>query len=517
MHAAAPAGPVRRVRQSLTSWRTAAVTLLSFSSGLPLGVVWIAIPDWLRSAGVDLRTVGLITLAQAPWTFKFLWSPFLDRYQLGRFGRRRGWMLATQVALFALMLGLAGVGDRPEAPWVVGALAFAIALASATQDIAYDAYTVEVLRPEEQGVAVGAKTAFYMTAYRAVPALGIWLAALWSWPAVNVALGLLFLPMLWVTWRAPEPHDPGVVPRSLRDAVWLPFLGFLGRHRALEILAFVFFYKFADNLAVSLVRPFLFDLGYSAADRGLWLTWVTWGAVVAGTLLGGTLTSLMGLGHSLWLFGALQIFSNLGYVVIARAPIDRPLMLAAAGADNFAQGLGTGAFTVLLLRMTQKRFSATQYALLSSLFGLPRVIAGPVAGFSAAAFGWEAFFWMTLLTGIPGLLLLQRFAPLGTREPHVAIAPPSALPPLTSAALWRRGLIGGICGASLAATCVAALAALRPEGEFGRTLSALAAPGGLAEWMSLTGVVVFGLFSGLMSAAVAAARRGAGAEVADEV
>jgi PAT family beta-lactamase induction signal transducer AmpG len=501
----------------MTSWRTAAVTLLSFSSGLPLGVVWIAVPDWLRSAGVDLRTVGLITLAQAPWTFKFLWSPLLDRYSLGWLGRRRGWLLATQVALTCLMFALAGVGDDPQAPWVVGAVAFAIALASATQDIVYDAYTVEVLLPEEQGVAVGAKTAFYMTAYRAVPALGIWLAARWSWPAVDVVLGLLFVPLAWVTVRAPEPASSPGAPRTMREAVWLPFLGFLGRHRALEILAFVFFYKFADNLAVSLLRPFLFDLGYSAADRGLWLTWVTWGSVVIGTLIGGTLTEVIGLGPSLWLFGSLQLFANLGYVLVARSPVDRPLMLGAAGFENFAQGLGTGAFTVLLLRLTQRRFSATQYALFSSLFGLPRVIAGPIAGFSADAFGWEAFFWMTLLAGIPGLVLLQRFAPLGTREPRIELRPPHASAPLRPAALWARGAVGGLAGLVGAAVCAAAGASIvRGPGTpvppgFTAALAALAAPGDAVGWLRAAGVAVFGVFAGLLTAAVAAARHGAGA------
>jgi len=149
---------------AMTSWRTASVVLLSFASGLPLGLIWIAIPDWMRSIDVDIRVVGLITLAQAPWSFKMLWSPLMDRYTPPFLGRRRGWTLIAQIGLFAGTLALAGVGSRPEAPWVVGALALAIAFAAATQDIAVDAYAVDVLRKEEQGMAVGARISMYRIA-----------------------------------------------------------------------------------------------------------------------------------------------------------------------------------------------------------------------------------------------------------------------------------------------------------------------------------------------------------------
>ena len=173
---------------AMRSWRTASVSLMSFASGMPLGLVWIAIPDWLRSSGVDIRVIGLVTLAQAPWTFKFLWSPLMDRYVPPFLGRRRGWALVAQVGLLAGTLALAGVGNRPETPWIVGALALAIAFASATQDIAIDAYAVDVLRPEEQGVAVGARIAVYRAAMFVAGGLAITLAGKYSWPAVNVGL-----------------------------------------------------------------------------------------------------------------------------------------------------------------------------------------------------------------------------------------------------------------------------------------------------------------------------------------
>jgi PAT family beta-lactamase induction signal transducer AmpG len=387
---------------AMASWRTASVTLLSFSSGLPLALIWVAIPDWMRSSGMDIRLVGLITLAHAPWSFKPLWSPLIDRYSLPWMGRRRGWIALTQVLLFALTLSLAGLGNSPDAPWVVLALALAIAFASASQDIAYDAYTVDVLKPEEQGVVVGAKTFTYRLAMYLAGATSITVAGLYSWPLVVTLLAVLYLPMLLVTWKAPEPPDAPRSPKSLKEAIWHPFLGFLGRHRALEILAFVFFYKFADNLAEALLRPFLVDMGYSAADRGVALGTIGIFTMMTGVLLGGVLTTTMGLGHSLWLFGFLQIFSNIGYIFVARSEVDRILMYGAMGFENLAKGLGTGAFMVLLLRMTQKRFSATQYALFSSLFALPRIVSGPISGFTVDAIGWEAFFWLTFLAGVPG-------------------------------------------------------------------------------------------------------------------
>ena len=396
------------------------MSLLSFSSGLPLGLVWYAIPDWMRDIGVDIRVVGLITLAQAPWAFKAIWSPLMDRYVPPFWGRRRGWMAVTQLALAVLGLLLAGVGDRPEAVWVVGALAFAIAIASASQDIAIDAYAVDVLRTEEQGAAVGARLAIYRAAMIVSGGAAISLAARIGWPAVNALLALVYVPMLVLTWKSPDPEVAPPPPRTLREAVWLPFVGFLARPRALEILAFVVLYKFGDQLTQALSRPFLIDMGYSADHRGIALATVSVVATIAGAFIGGFVTTLAGLGHALWVFGFLQIFSNAGYLLLSL--LGEPNLVAMYGATSFellCAGLGMGAFGVLLLRLTEKRFSATQYALLSSLFALPRVVAGPVTGFAVDAMGWTAFFLLTMVLGIPGLVMLARFVPPGVREPDL--------------------------------------------------------------------------------------------------
>ena len=507
-------GALGSIARAMISWRTAAVSLLSFSSGLPFGLVLIAIPDWMRTIGVDIRVVGLMTLAQAPWTFKILWSPFIDRYTLPWMGRRRGWAAVSQVTLLALTLWLAGVGDHPDAAWIVGALALALAFASATQDIAIDAYAVEILRPEEQGVAVGARTAIYRAAMYVSGGLSITLAAQYSWPLVNLCLALLYVPMLVITWRAPEAEDRPAAPKSLRAAIWYPFLGVFQRSRALEILAFVVSYKLADNLAAALLRPFLIDLGYTAFDRGVALATVGLAASLIGTFIGGLLTNFMGLGHSLWAFGFLQVFSNVGYILLADSGLNRPLMYGAMAFESLTQGMGTGAFAVLLLRLTQKRFSATQYAFFSSLFGLPRLVAGPISGFLVEAIGWQRFFWITIIAGIPGMLLLQRFAPLGLREPTFIMEQPKMLPPLSTAALVCRGIVGTIVGGLIGVTLLAVLAGLRAMktatgGSFAFVgpLIEIIVPMGVGGWMQLLGIALFGMACGLVTAALSAVQR----------
>jgi PAT family beta-lactamase induction signal transducer AmpG len=509
-------GTWRSLVRALSSWRTAAVTLLSFSSGLPLGLVWISIPDWMGTAGIDIRIIGLTTLAHAPWTFKMLWSPLMDRFAPPWLGRRRGWIALTQILLFVLTLALAGLGNDPEAPWVVLAFAMAIAFASASQDIVIDAYAVDVLLPAERGIAVGARVALYRAAMQVAGAVTITLAGWTSWSVACGILALFYLPMLVVTLRAPEPAHPVVAPQTLRESVWLPFLGFLSRHRALEILAFVFLYKFSDQLAQSLMRPFFAEMGYDHVDRGIALGTVGFIGTVVGTFVGGALTTVIGLSRSLWIFGFLQIFSNVGYILVAESAVNRPLFYGAMGFETVTTGLGMGAFGVLLLRMTQKRFSATQYALFSSLFALPRLIAGPVTGVVVHAMGWTSFFVFTMLAGIPGLVMLARFSPWNVREPEFTVEPPKYRDPLSAAGLTLRAVSSAVAALVLAASTLAALAAMetrRESGggfEFGEALSSLVRPAAIGDWMTLAGCVVFAAVAGLVTAAIVAARPGAG-------
>jgi PAT family beta-lactamase induction signal transducer AmpG len=505
--------------RAMRSRRTAAVALLSFSSGLPLGLVWFAVPDWMRDIGVDIRLVGLFSLAQAPWAFKVIWSPLMDRYVPPFWGRRRGWMAITQIALCLFGLVLAGVGQRPEAIWVVGAIALAIGLASASQDIAYDAYTVEILHKDEQGVAVGARTAMYRAAMAVAGGASITMAARVGWPLVNVVLALMYIPILLITWRSPEPDSTAPPPRTLREAVWLPLVEVLSRPRAIEILAFVVLYKLADQLSQALTRPFLIDMGYTAEHRGIALATVGLFGTIAGAMVGGWLTTLIGLGRSLWIFGFLQVFSNIGYwllAIVGRPSL--PLMYGATSFELFTSGLGTGAFSVLLLRMTEKRFSATQYALFSSLFALPRVLAGPIAGMSVHAIGWATFYLATMIAGAPGLIMLARFVPIGVRDPDLsAVNASMQAPVLLSSDTGHGWVVRGAAwtfAAAVGASAVLAFAsvldaagrnAADPPGFF-QTWAAVWQPHDMNGWLQIVSIVAVSVVFGLAAVAIGAIR-----------
>lgn len=499
----------------MRSWRTASVALMSFASGLPLGLVYVAIPDWMRSIGIDIKVVGLITLAQAPWSFKVLWAPLLDRYVPPFLGRRRGWAAIAQVALFVITLALAGVARDPSSPWVIAALALAIAFAAATQDIAVDAYAVDVLRPDEQGVAVGFRTASYLMAMRLAGAFAITFASWWSWPTVLVLIALAYLPLLATTSFAPKPEETDEPPRSLRDAVWQPFVGFLSRPLALQILAFVILYKLSDVMANALLRPFLHDMGYNEFDRGVLLGLVTWGSTALGALAGGILTTGLGVGRALWVFGIIQALSNVGYIAVAVSPVNRTLMLTATGFETFSSGMGTGAFSVLLLRLTQKRFSATQYSLMSSLFALPRILSGPVAGFLVDAMGWVAYFWVAIAAGIPGLVFLRKFAPIGGQEPDLEVDERHPGTPITSRALVTRGIAAGLGIVLLGAVLMASMNGLKglravPPQSFDLLvrLASFVRMESIADGVRVCGLLLAGAAGGLFTAAVLAARRG---------
>jgi PAT family beta-lactamase induction signal transducer AmpG len=502
-------------RRAFTSWRTGAVTLLSFSSGLPLGVVIYTIPYWMQQEGIDIKTIGLLTAAQIPYAFKFVWSPLIDRWA-PRWGRKRGWILVGQLLLAASVAALAASAGRPTVA-LVALLTLVLSFASATQDIAYDAYTVEVLRPEERGVAVGARNALARAAMFGGRILNT-VGPRAGWAPSFAAVAALFVPLAVVTLRAPEPEVPVVPPRTLREAVWDPFVGFFRHARALEIAAFLFLYKFGDNLAGALVSPFLGLRGYSPEAIGIGQGTVGLVANIAGTFLGGVLSTPLGLGRALWVFGVLQAVSNLGYVAVASAGVDVGLMYAAMAIEAATSGMGTGAFGVLLLRLTQKRFSATQYALFSSIFALGRTFAGPPAGALVDAIGWRDFFLFTIPAALPGLVMLQRFVPLGVREIPETVEgegePAAHGEPVTPRGLVARGLAGAAAGtavAYLASALLAALKAMRGGAagfDLGGAFARLLHPQRAVDYVDLVGPPVAGVVVGMAVAAYLTARRG---------
>ncbi len=416
-----------RIRASGRLPRVGAVVLQSFSSGLPLGLVWTLLPAWLAYRKVDIKTIGLFTLVQLPWSLKLLWAPLMDRFSPPFLGRKRSWIIVGQLMLVGGLAALAWQARSPDVAVVAG-LALFIAFASASQDIAVDAYAVEVLETHEQGVAVGGRVAFYRLAMYLSGSAAITAGALWGWPWIFAGLALIFVPMIGVVAASPEPARLPPPPRSLRDAVWEPLAGIFRMRRAAEILAFVLLYKLGENLATSLTKPFLVQHGFSPWDVGVAAGTIGLGATLAGTFAGGLVSDRLGLGRALWLGGVLQSVGCLGYALVDRlggpighSPIDvhRLAMYLAVGSEAAFQGMAAGALDVLLIRLTSRRFSATQYALYSSFFGLGRVIVGPLAGRLVAGFGWTPFFDLTIVAAIPGLVMLQRFSPFGSAEPLV--------------------------------------------------------------------------------------------------
>jgi PAT family beta-lactamase induction signal transducer AmpG len=503
------------LRQAFLSWRTAAVTLQSFPSSLPLGLVLIAVPAWLAVEGVDIKTIGFVTLAQAPWTFKFLWSPLMDRYAPPFLGRKRGWAVVAQVALLATTLALAFLARDPPQIWLIGLATLLVAFAAASQDIAIDAYAVEVLHEDEQGVAAGARTAVGRLALFLSGRVVITAAKWISWPALFAGQALVYLPAMVLMYFSPESEEPPQPPRSLRSAVWDPFVSFLRQKRAVEIAVFLTLYKFGDNLASSLVSPFLIQTGFDLTDVGIAAGTIGLVATIVGAIAGGTITTAIGLGHALWLFGFLQAFSNIGYVLIAQSGPNRPLMYVAMAIEAGTSGMGTGAFSVLLLRLTRKEFSATQYALLSSIFALGRTVAGPMAGVLVDAMGWRSFFVLTIFAAAPGLVMLQRFVPLGVRDPDLYVEASHGGAPLSPANLLLRAVVGTAVGTAVAGLVSTFLDAVRtlhqiPGSGFDLVtpLATLIRPGNPAEWVTIGTVLLFGLVCGLGSAALPAARRG---------
>jgi MFS transporter, PAT family, beta-lactamase induction signal transducer AmpG len=525
-------GTLASLRAAVSSRRLGAVSLQSFASGLPLGLVWIALPSWLAFAGVDIKTVGLFSLSQAPWTFKFLWAPLMDRFwpRLGGLGRKRSWMVVTQVLLMAGIGALAIHADSPRVA-AVAAIALFIAFCSASQDVAIDGYAVEVLEKSEQGAAVGARVALYRAATLLSGAIAITIGQRNGWTSVFVGLALLYVPMVAVVFWSPEPPPVSRAPRTMREAVFEPLVGIFRKSRALEIVAFLLLYKFGENLATALTRAFLIQKCFSPEDVGLATATIGLVAIIAGTFFGGWMSERIGLGRALWIFGLIQAVGFLGYVAVDRMtpgipcaagpgalvqPIgSRLTMYAAVGIENVCQAMATGAFGVLLLRLTQKQFSATQYALFSSIFALGRTLAGPPAGYLADAIGWTPFFVVSVFASIPGLLLLQRFAPIGSREPELEAAEEVERKPVNRRRLLLSGAVAGVVGFAGGTATSALLAALKqmrahPGSPFGfrEELAGLLAPSNAAGWLRLAGPAVLGIVVALAAGALLAARRG---------
>lgn len=403
--------------------KMAALVLLGFSSGLPLYLTSKTLQAWMTVENVNLAAIGLFSLVSLPYSLKFLWSPLLDRYVPPFLGRRRGWLVLTQLALLVAIAAMA-LQSPTQALQLLAINALIVAFFSATQDIAVDAYRTDVLEEREMGAGAAVYVLGYRVALLATGALALILADQIPWPAVYLVMsGLIVIGLVTAVW-APEPPLRDRPPESLIEAVRLPFLEFfqrLGWLRGGLILVFIVLYKLGDSLAANMSTPFLLKTGFSQTDIGAIQGGLGLLATIVGALAGGAILSKIGINRSLWVFGGLQAVSNLAYFVLAELGRNYPFMVVAINIENFCAGLGTAAFVAFLMSLCNQRFSATQFALLSSLMAVSRDILVAPAGGIAAATGWSGFFLITLVAALPGLLLLPIFAPWSAQ--HVTAMP----------------------------------------------------------------------------------------------
>ena len=391
--------------------------VMGFSCGLPLLLTISVLQAWMKDEGVDLTIIGMMALVGLPYTLKFLWAPFLDRFTLPFLGRRRGWMLVAQIALTVSIASL-GQSDPVQNPWLLAFAAFLVTFFSASQDIVVDAYRREDLSDEELGLG----SSLYINGYRLGMLLasggGLIMADHMDFSMVYLILAGCMLPGLITTLLTPEPETPAGTPRTMREAVIDPLVEYFSRKGALWILAFVLLYKVGDTMASAMTTPFYLDIGFSKSEIGAVVKLFGFWATIAGGLAGGIMMLRLGINRSLWVFGFLQAASTAGFALLANVGYSVPLLSAVIAFENLSSGMGTAAYAAFMASITNKKFTATQYALLTSLMGIPRVLASAPTGFLAKNVGWEAFFVFCALIAIPGMLLLFKFAPWNS-EPVV--------------------------------------------------------------------------------------------------
>ncbi len=404
-----------------------------FASGLPLYLLLNLVPAWLKTEGISLRAIGLLAIIQLPYTWKFLWAPLLDRFALFGIGRRRSWMLASQLALLAVigLLGSQSVrGLQAPVDWgsalafiahPVALLALVVALLSATQDIALDAFRREILTEDELGLGNSVHVNAYRVAGLVPGSLSLILADWLPWSQVFSITAVFMLPGALMTLIVSEPPAGDRAPRTLRDAVVLPFREFVGRRgwrNALLILIFIFLYKLGDSLCTALATPFYLDMGYSKSEIGLIAKNAGLWPAVFGGLVGGLWMVRLGINRALWLFGVVQVVSILGFVWLAwmghqnSIGVEQRAALALViGFEALGVGLGTAAFVAFIARTTDPAYTATQFALFTSLAAVPRTLINASAGWLVEQLGWTDFFLLCFALALPGMALLLKVAP----------------------------------------------------------------------------------------------------------
>lgn len=403
----------RNWKEILFNRRMLVCIFLGFTSGMPLYVLFQLVPAWLRSSGVDLGTIGLFALVSLPYTWKFLWSPLMDRFVPPFLGRRRGWALITQLSLL-VVIGLLGSFDPAESLQAIVILVFLVALFSASQDIVIDAYRRELLADDELGTG----TSLFINAYRLsslVPgSLSLILSDHLPWSMVYWITAVFMLVGVVTSFVIREVSDDSLAPHSMREAVIDPFREFFARDgikAGLAILAFMFLYKLGDNMATALATPFYLDMGFSRTEIGSIAKVAALWSAIAGSIIGGAAMLKLSINKSLWIFGFVQMFTILGFAwlsVIGHNPV---ALFAVVSAEYLGVGLGTVALTAYIARETSRAFTATQFALFTSLIAVPRTFANASTGFLIEGMGYTSFFLLCTALAVPGMLMLFKAAP----------------------------------------------------------------------------------------------------------
>ncbi len=390
-----------------TRRNSALLLLLGFASGLPLALTSGTLQAWMAVENVDIKTIGFFSLVGQAYVFKFLWSPLMDRYTPPFLGRRRGWLLITQLLL---IVGIAMMGFMQPSRdlTLLAALAVLIAFCSASQDIVFDAWKTDVLSAAERGNGAAISVLGYRLAMLVSGGLALWLADRFlGWQAIWWLMALMMVPGVIATLLAKEPDSTIEVPRNLEQAVVAPLRDFFSRNNAWLILSLIVLYKLGDAFAASLTTIFLIrGVGFDAGDVGLVNKTLGLLATIVGALIGGVLMQRLSLFRALMLFGILQAVSNLGYWILSVTDKHLYSMAAAVTVENLCGGMGTAAFVALLMTLCNRSFSATQFALLSALSAVGRVYVGPVAGWFVDGWGWPTFYAFSVVAALPGLLLL---------------------------------------------------------------------------------------------------------------
>ena len=405
--------------RALANRRMLICVLTGFSSGLPLYLLLNLVPAWLKTEGLSLKAIGAFALIQFPYTWKFVWSPFLDRYALPLLGRRRGWMALTMTLLLGAIAWLGTLSPTNQLGLVIGLTAL-IAFLSATLDIVLDAYRRELLPEIELGIGNAIHVNAYKLAGLVPGSLSLILADHLPWPQVFLVTALFMAPGLAMTLMVKEPFSASGAPRTLRDAVVEPFREFFGRHglrSALVVLSFIFLYKLGDSLCTALATPFYLEMGFSKTEIGLIAKNAgLWPSVIGG-LLGGLWMVKLGINRALWVFGVVQWLAIFGFAWLAwlgpaEADASRLGVLAGViGLEALGVGLGTTAFVAYMARTTHPAYTATQLALFTSLMAVPRTFINASAGWLVEGLGWYNFFMLCGVLAAPGMLLLVKVAP----------------------------------------------------------------------------------------------------------